>query len=52
MPVSTEHPVGEDQEEPFFEEEDPQFVEEGKWFSPSAYSSWTYINAYLNNIYL
>jgi hypothetical protein len=28
--VSIEHPVGEDQEEPIFEEEDTQFVEEDK----------------------
>jgi hypothetical protein len=35
--VSFEHPIGDDQEEPIYEEE-TQFVEEGKWFSPSAYS--------------
>jgi hypothetical protein len=51
VPVSIEHPVGEDQEEPVFEEADPQFVEEGKCTSPSAYSFLTYITAYLNNIY-
>jgi hypothetical protein len=37
--VSTEHPIGEDQEELIFEEEDTQFVEEGKWTSPLAFSS-------------
>jgi hypothetical protein len=52
VPVSIEHPIGEDQEEPIFEEEDTQFIEEGKWTSPSAFSSWTYITAYLNNVYL
>jgi hypothetical protein len=39
VPVSSEHPIGEDQEEPIFEEEDTQFVEEGKWISPSAFPS-------------
>jgi hypothetical protein len=32
--VSSELPVGSDQEEPIFEEEYTQLVEEGKWFSP------------------
>jgi hypothetical protein len=36
--VSSEHPIGDDQEEPDYEEEDTQFVEEGKWISPFAYS--------------
>jgi hypothetical protein len=36
--VSSELPIGGDQEEPVYEEEDTQFVEEGKWLSPSAYS--------------
>jgi hypothetical protein len=36
--VSSEHPIGDDQEESVYEEEDNQFVEEGKWISPSAYS--------------
>jgi hypothetical protein len=39
VPVSSEHPIGEDQEELIFKEEDIQFVEEGKWISPSAFSS-------------
>jgi hypothetical protein len=29
--VSSEHPIREDQEEPVFEEEDTQFVEDDKW---------------------
>jgi hypothetical protein len=45
MPVSTKHPIGEDQEEPMFEEEDTPFVEEGKWTSPPTFSSWTYTTA-------
>jgi hypothetical protein len=36
--VSSELPIGGDQEEPVYKEEDTQFVEEGKWLSPSAYS--------------
>jgi hypothetical protein len=36
--VSSELPIGDDQEEPVYEEEDTRFLEEGKWFSPSAYS--------------
>jgi hypothetical protein len=36
--VSSKLPIGGDQEEPVYEEEDTQFVEEGKWLSPSAYS--------------
>jgi hypothetical protein len=49
---SIEHPIGEHQEEPIFEEEDTQFIEEGKWISSPAFSSWTYITSYLNNVYL
>jgi hypothetical protein len=36
--ISFELPVGSDQEEPVFEEEHTQLVEEGKWLSPSAFS--------------
>jgi hypothetical protein len=36
--VSSEHPIGDDHEEPVYEEEDHQFVKEGKWIPPSAYS--------------
>jgi hypothetical protein len=38
VPVSSELPVGGDQEEPVFEEDFTQFVEEGKWLSPSTLS--------------
>jgi hypothetical protein len=38
MPVSSELPIGGDQEEPAFEEDCTQLVEEGKWLSPSALS--------------
>jgi hypothetical protein len=34
VPVSAELPVGSDQEEPVFEEEYTQLVEEGKWLFP------------------
>jgi hypothetical protein len=34
MPISSELPVGGDQEEPVFEEDFTQLVEEGKWLSP------------------
>jgi hypothetical protein len=34
VPVSSELPVGTDQEEHVFEEEYTQLVEEGKWLSP------------------
>jgi hypothetical protein len=36
VPISSELPVGSDQEGPVFEEEYTQLVEEGKWLSPSA----------------
>jgi hypothetical protein len=38
VPVSSEHPVGADQEK-VFEEELQCLSKEGKWTSPSAYSS-------------
>jgi hypothetical protein len=38
VPVSSELPIGGDQEELVFEEDFTQFVEEGKWLSPSALS--------------
>jgi hypothetical protein len=37
MSVSSEHPIGDDHEEPVYEE-DNQFVKEGKWIFPFAYS--------------
>jgi hypothetical protein len=36
VPVSTEQPLGVDQEQLFEEEEDFLLVEEGKWSSPPA----------------
>jgi hypothetical protein len=38
VPVSSELPIGGDKEEPAFKEDYTQFVEEGKWLSPSALS--------------
>jgi hypothetical protein len=38
VPISSELPIGDDQEEPICEEEDTPFVEEGKCLSPSAFS--------------
>jgi hypothetical protein len=38
VPISSELPVGGDQEELVFEEDFTQLVEEGKWLSPSALS--------------
>jgi hypothetical protein len=38
MLVSSELPIGGDQEEPAFEENYTQLVEEGKWLSSSALS--------------
>jgi hypothetical protein len=35
--VSSELPIGGDQEEPVFEEDFTQLVEEGKWLSPLHY---------------
>jgi hypothetical protein len=45
VPVSTEQPLGVDQEQLFEEEEDFSIVEEGKWSSPPAYSILSYITA-------
>jgi hypothetical protein len=42
--VSTEQPIGVDQEQ-LFEEEDFAVVEEGKWSSPHACSILSYITA-------
>jgi hypothetical protein len=38
VPVSSEQPIGGYQEEPAFDEEYTQLVEEGKRLSPSAFS--------------
>jgi hypothetical protein len=45
VPVSTEPPLGDDQEQLFEEEEDFAVVEEGKWSSPHACSILSYITA-------
>jgi hypothetical protein len=37
VPVSSELPVGGDQEDPVLEEDYTQFVEEGKWLPPLRY---------------
>jgi hypothetical protein len=51
VPVSSEQPVGADQEQ-VFEEEEPQCLsKEGKWTSPSTYSSFL-DNCMLINIYI
>jgi hypothetical protein len=51
VPVSTEQPLGVDQEKLFEEEEDFLVVEEGKWSSPSVkfYLSYTTVCNYGNN---
>jgi hypothetical protein len=38
VPVSSKLPVGSDQEEPIFEEEYTQLVDEGKWLPPCIFS--------------
>jgi hypothetical protein len=45
VPISTEQPLGVDQEHLFEEEEDFVVVEEGKWSSPPACSILSYITA-------
>jgi hypothetical protein len=45
VPVSTEPPLGVDQEQLFEEEEDFAVVEEGKWSSPPTCSILSYITA-------
>jgi hypothetical protein len=45
VPISTEQPLGVDQEQLFEEEEDFVVVEEGKWSSPPACSILSYITA-------
>jgi hypothetical protein len=44
VPVSTEPPLGDDQEQLFEEEEDFVVVEEGKWSSPPACSIFVLYN--------
>jgi hypothetical protein len=45
VPVSTEQPLGVNQEQLFEEEEDFSVVVEGKWYSPPTYSILSYITA-------
>jgi hypothetical protein len=45
VPVSTEQPLGDDQEQLFEEEEDFAVVEGGKWSSPPACSIFSYTTA-------
>jgi hypothetical protein len=45
VPVSTESPLGDDQEQLFEEEEDFAVDEEGKWSSPPAFLFLSYITA-------
>jgi hypothetical protein len=48
VPVSSEQPVGVDQEQ-LFEEEEPQCLsKEGKWTSPPAYSIFVPLNLHNN----
>jgi hypothetical protein len=48
VPVSSEQPVGVDQEQ-VFEEEEPQCLsKEGKWTSPPAYSIFVPLNLHNN----
>jgi hypothetical protein len=44
MPVSTEQPLGDDEEQLFEEDEDFAVVEEGKWSSPPACSIFVLYN--------
>jgi hypothetical protein len=48
VPVSTEQPLGDDQEQLFEEEEDFVVAEEGKWSSPPAYSIFVLFNCIYN----
>jgi hypothetical protein len=48
VPVSTEQPLRDDQEQLFEEEEDIAVVEEGKWSSPPAYSIFVLFNCIYN----
>jgi hypothetical protein len=51
VPVSSEPPLGDDQEELFEEEEVFAVVEEGKWSSPPACSIFVLYNCIINNVY-
>jgi hypothetical protein len=51
VPVSFEHPIGDDQEESVYEEEDTQFVGRQVDFPSLHILFGTYIIAYLHNDY-
>jgi hypothetical protein len=51
MPVSTEPPLGHDQEQLFEEEEVFAVAEEGKWSSPPACSIFVLYNCIIIKIY-
>jgi hypothetical protein len=51
VPVSTEPPLGDDQEQLFEEEEVFAVAEEGKWSSPPACSLFVLYNCIINNVY-
>jgi hypothetical protein len=48
VPVSTEPPLGGDREQLFEEEEDFAVVEEGKWSSPPACSTFVLYNCIIS----
>jgi hypothetical protein len=51
VPVSTEPPLGDDQEQLFEEEEVFSIAEEGKWSSPSACSNFVLYNCIIIKVY-
>jgi hypothetical protein len=51
MPVSTEPPLGDDQEQLFEEEEYFAVAEEGKWSSPPACSIFVLYNCIIIKVY-
>jgi hypothetical protein len=51
VPVSTEPPLGDDQEQLFEEEEDFAVAEEGKWSSPPACSIFVLYNCIIIKVY-
>jgi hypothetical protein len=51
VPVSSEPPLWDDQEQLFEQEEVFAVVEEGKWSSPPTYSLFILYNCIINNVY-
>jgi hypothetical protein len=51
VPVSTEPPLGDDQEQLFEEEDDFAVAEEGKWSSPPACSIFVLYNCIIIKVY-